>query len=111
MKKINHVERIKAEGKDREFYFELVERAAGAKEAEKMFEACAAKLEALGVSEHDAAEILLDYGQAMQENGFNAGFGLGTAPCWPLTGRPVDASRRLRSIGAAISFEKIFSRW
>lgn len=78
MKKINHVERVKnADVNDREFYFSLVDQAAGAKEAESIFEECITKLEAHGVSEKDAATILTDYGTATQENGFNAGYDLG----------------------------------
>jgi hypothetical protein len=81
MKKINHVERlVNNEGKDEDlldFYDQLVKQAAGAQEAEHIFEECAAKLEALGVSEHDATHILMQYGMATQENGFNGGFEYG----------------------------------
>lgn len=81
MKKIDHVERlVNNEGEDEDlldFYYQLVKQAAGAKEAEHTFEECAAKLEALGVSEHDATHLLMEYGMATEKNGFNGGFEFG----------------------------------
>lgn len=77
MKKTNHVERIMAENEGNELYFSLVKRAAGYSKAETKFEELTQKLEALGVDENDAEDILKDYGQTTEENGFNAGFDLG----------------------------------
>lgn len=74
MNKINHVKRVRNEARDREFYENLVDNAAGAEEAEIHFEKCVEKLTAKGMDELEASEILLDYACALQENGFNAGF-------------------------------------
>ena len=84
MKKINHVERLVNGEEDDDddfldFYAQLVKRAAGAKEADHTLVECIAKLEALGVSEHDASHLLLEYGTAAQANGFNGGFEFGFA--------------------------------
>ena len=75
--KINHVERVRVETRDREFYDNLLDRAAGSQEAEDVFGVVTEKLVALGVEERVACELVLDYGRALQENGFNAGFDLG----------------------------------
>ena len=77
MEKINHAERVMAEARDKEFLDNLTERAAGADEAELAFQECRGQLEGWGVDLVEAGEILLQYGMAMQANGFNAGFDLG----------------------------------
>jgi curved DNA-binding protein CbpA len=76
-KKINHAERIMADNEGKEIYNDLVERAAGYSQAETKFEELTQKLESLGIEADAAEDILMDYGQAREENGFSAGFDLG----------------------------------
>lgn len=77
MNKINHVERVIRDNEGKEIYNDLVERSAGYGKAELLFDELTTKLEALGVDENDAEDILQSYGDAKEENGFNAGFDLG----------------------------------
>jgi len=84
MKKINHAERVRGEAKEQttycgaEFYDGLVEQAAGYQEAEAAFDKAAEGLVALGAKDERAVSaLILAYGQAMQDAGFNAGFELG----------------------------------
>jgi len=81
---INHAERVKREAKEKtnycgaEFFDGLVEQAAGYKAAETAFDKTTDGLVALGAKdEQEVNSLVIDYGQAMQENGFNAGFELG----------------------------------
>jgi hypothetical protein len=82
--KVNHAERVKREAKERtnycgaEFYDGLVEQAAGYKEAETAYDKATEGLVALGAKdEMEVSALVLDYGHAMQDVGFNAGFELG----------------------------------
>lgn len=82
--KINHAERVKREAAEKtnycgaEFFDGLVEQAAGYREAETVFDKTTDGLVALGAQgEAEVNSLVIDYGQAMQENGFNAGFELG----------------------------------
>lgn len=81
--RINHAERVRRNGaalkncNGAEFYAALLGQAAGSAEVERKLGDGVAKLQGFGVPEGDAMAILLVAGEAMRENGFNAGFDAG----------------------------------